>query len=363
MPTLAVEEGNLHHALTLALNAGRWNYALGCLQGLRDLYQQTGRNGEWARLVAEVTPAFIDPATDGPLPGREHQWSLIAEYRVRIAIDARDWPAATRLQNLSIAWNRDRAAEALAAPADHLTPDQRNQIRTLAASLQYLGIILYSQEDPDCLPHLQEALTLAQRIQNAATERALALSLGNAYLEVPALRDLGQAQRWYQRSLDLEPGHNRVGRAKSLALLAQVAYERFKEARDAAEPDTVLLEHLNAALHGYQEALVLLPADDADDLAAVHNRIGELYRQVGDTRQALHHYQQSIRHEEARGDTYGAGHARYNIALLLQDANRPGDALHYARAALHDYERTGPGAARDAADTRELITELEQGSE
>ena len=34
--------------------------------------------------------------------------------------------------------------------------------------------------------------------------------------------------------------------------------------------------------------------------------------------------------------------------------------LHYARAALHDFERIGPGAARDAADARDLITRLEQ---
>ena len=54
--------------------------------------------------------------------------------------------------------------------------------------------------------------------------------------------------------------------------------------------------------------------------------------------------------------------ARYNIALLLQDANRPGDALHYARAALHDYEKVGPGAAQMAAMTRTAITRLEHDS-
>ena len=104
--------------------------------------ERTGRDGEWARLVAQVTPDFIDPATDGPLPGREDQWSIITEYRVRLAMAARDWPAATRLQNLAIAWDRDQAAAALATPASQLTPAQRNQIRNLAVSLQYLGDIL-----------------------------------------------------------------------------------------------------------------------------------------------------------------------------------------------------------------------------
>ena len=129
-----------------------------------------------------------------------------------------------------------------------------------------------------------------------------------------------------------------------------------------AQPEPVLLGHLNAALRGYQQALDLIPADDAENLAAIHNQLGIIYGQAGDTRQALHHYQQSIAHEEARGNTYGAGQTRYNIALLLEDAGRPGDALHYARAALHDYERTGPGAAQDAATARDLIARLEQDS-
>jgi len=362
LPALAAEEGNLHHAFTIALDTGRWDDTTSCLQGLRALYQRTGRGGEWTRLVGQVTPAFIDPATDRSLPDRESEWSLITEYRVRLAIDARNWPAATRLQNLRIAWDRDKAAAALAAPASQLTPAQRNQIRTLTGSLQHLGLILYRQEDPGCLPHYQEALALAQRIQDTATENALALSLGNAYLVVPALRSLGHAQRWYQHSLDLTPEHNRVARARSLGQLARVAYERFLEARAAREPETVLLGHLNAALHGYQQALGLFPADDAGDLATAHHQLGVIYRQTGDARQALHHYQQAIRHREALGDAFGAGQTRCSIALLLLDDGRPGDALHYARAALHDFERTGSGADPHAARTRELITRLEQES-
>jgi tetratricopeptide (TPR) repeat protein len=360
VPTLAAEEGNLHHALALALDARNWNDATSCLQSLRALYLPTGRDGEWARLVGQVTPVIIDPAADYPLPGRENAWSLITEARAELAINARDWPAATHLQNLRITWNREQAAAALATLASQLTPTQRNQIRTLAASLQYLGLILYRQEDPGCLPQYQEALTLTQRIQDTAAENILALTLGNAYLNVPALRDLGQAQHWYRRSLDLTPEHDPVGRARSLGQLARVANERFLEGRAADEPETVLLGHLNAALHGYQQTLGLFPADDAENLAVSHNQIGVIYDLAGDTRQALHHYQLSIRHKEARGDTYGAGQTRYNVALLLEADDRPGDALHYARAALYDFERTGPGAARNASIAREYIARLER---
>ena len=334
----------------------------GCLQGLRVLYERTGRDGEWARLVDQITPDFIDPATGGPLPGRDDQWNIITDYRVRLAIAARDWPAATRLQHALIARGRDQAATAQATPDSQLTPAQRNQIRTLAVSLQSLGDILREQEDPGCLPHYEEALGLHRRIGARAEEAKLAGSLGNAYMQVTGLRDLGQAEHWYQHSLGHRAEHDRLGRAQTLWGLGIVAQERFREARAAGAAEPVLLTHLNAALDAYQQALGLIPAGDAEILAASTASSAASTVEARDSRQALHHYQQALAHEEARGNTYGAGQTRYNIALLLQAAGRPGDALHYARAALHDYERTGPGATQDAAKARELIARLEQDS-
>jgi hypothetical protein len=78
-----------------------------------------------------------------------------------------------------------------------------------------------------------------------------------------------------------------VGRARSLGSLGNVAYERFWGARDARQPEAVLLGHLQAALDGYQQALDLFPADDAEDLATVHNQIGNVYRETRNTRRAL----------------------------------------------------------------------------
>jgi tetratricopeptide (TPR) repeat protein len=360
VPVLRAEEGNLRHALALALDGGHWDDVTGCLQGLRVLYERTGRDGEWARMVAEVTPVFVDPDTDGPRPGRDQEWSMVTEYRVQLARAARDWPAATRLEDLRLAWDRGRAAAALAVPAGQLTDFQRRQIRSVAVSLTSLGDILRLQGDVGCLPHYREALALAQRIQDTALESALATGLGNAYLNVPDLRDLDQAQRWYQYGLDRVPENDRIGRAKATGQLARVAFARFGEARDAGQPEGVLLGFLNEALAGYQRALELFPADDAENLATAHNQLGVIYREAGEARRALHHYQQSIRFKEARGDTYGAGQTRYNIALVLWGDGRPGDALLYARAAQHDFERVGSGAAGVIARAKALVADLEQ---
>ena len=69
---LELEEDNLLRARHLARKNGWWKLIIGAMQGLRPLYEHTGRTVEWRRLVGELTPDLTDPATDGPLPGREH---------------------------------------------------------------------------------------------------------------------------------------------------------------------------------------------------------------------------------------------------------------------------------------------------
>jgi tetratricopeptide (TPR) repeat protein len=362
VPVLGAEEANLRHALDLARAAGLWQAAAGCLQALSVLYQRTGRDGEWARLVAAVTADFTDPVTGAALPGREEEWSIVTSYRVRLARQARDWATATTLQNTIIALDRDQAATALAAPVASLTPAQRNQTRDLAVSLVELGNILRAQNDPGCLPYFAEALELLQRIADRQAEAQVADTLGTAYLQVSGLRDLDQAEHWFQHGLSLRADSDQLGRGRDLASLGAVALERFSDARAAGEAESVLLDHLNAALRSYQQALDLNPADDHEMRAVTEHQLGNIYRQAGDTGQALRHYQQAIKHDEVRGDTYAAGQTRYSIAGLLAGGGRTADALIYARAALRDFERTGPGAADEAAKSRQLITSLETGT-
>jgi tetratricopeptide (TPR) repeat protein len=362
VPLLRVEEANLRHALTLARTSGLWRAAGGCLQGLKILYERTGRDGEWARLVAAVTPDVTDPGTGGPLPGRDEHWALITGYQVQLAWQGRDWATATILQNARITWYRDRAAAALEASPATLTPVQRDQILNLGIALSQFGNILLSQEAPGCLSHLKEALMLAQRTGDRAAEAQRAGSLGNAYLTVPGLRDMDEAEHWFRRSLSLRPDSDQLGRARNLQSLGSVAAERFDEDHAAGAAEAVLLTHLNAALRSYQQSLDLTPADDHEQRAITENQLGNIYSRVGDTRQALRHYQQSLHHDEARGNIFGAGQTRYNIALLLADAGRAGDALAYAHAALANYQQAGPGATAQANLAQQLIARLEQPS-
>ena len=359
LPVLRVEEANLRHALALARAHQLLEVAASCLQGLNQLYNLTGREVEWARLVSDIEDDYLDPVTDRPRPGRDEDYGVVMGYRVRIARARRDWPTATRLQTALAAWARGRAAPYHDLPPDRLDATARNRLRTVAVSEQDLGRLLREQRDPACLGHFQAAHDLCEQIGDTALQAIQALNLGNAYLFVPGLRDLDRARHWHQRGLDLKPDHNRIGRAAAHGALATVAYQRFLDARTASAPATELAAYLDTARARYQQALDLLPTDHHDYRAANHNQLGLIYSAVGDLPQALRQYQQSIHHQEARGNVYGAGQTRYNIALLLDAAGRPGDALHYAHAALENFRATGEGAAERIAQSEQLIRELQ----
>ncbi|MEI7733528.1 MAG: CHAT domain-containing protein [Verrucomicrobiota bacterium] len=199
---LALEEANLLHARRTARRHGWWDPVTSAMQGLDELYGYQGRLSEWSRLVAEITPDYCTQ-DDAPISGREDQYSLIMGYRVRLAQDhARDLPRAAALQEERVAWNRQQAAPDLALPPDAaLDPNQRNRIRSLGVSLEWLCHILREQNNPGCVAAYEECIRLYQRIQDTAGEATTCANLGHAYMQIPAIRNLDTAEGAYQRSL------------------------------------------------------------------------------------------------------------------------------------------------------------------
>jgi tetratricopeptide (TPR) repeat protein len=216
---LAAEEANLLYARQLARQHGWWDSVIGTMQGLRMLSDHTGRRAEWARLVAEIVPEFVDPQTDGPLPGREENWGLVTEYRVHLAREMRDWPEAEHWYHRSlelrderdrlgrgkchmqlgyVAFERFQEARSAGRPeaelvghlntavgfyhqALDLLPD--NAVNDLAVTHNALGVTYRNADDIDrALPHYRESIRLKEASGNlygAATTRfnvALALA-------------------------------------------------------------------------------------------------------------------------------------------------------------------------------------------
>jgi tetratricopeptide (TPR) repeat protein len=380
---LEAEEANLLHARQLARQQRRWPRVISVMQGLDTLHEATGRRLEWRRLVEEIVPDFIDPATEGPLPDREDDWSMVTEYRVRLAAEDLDWPQAERLQNGCVDWNR-REAEAVVArleaeegrPSEGNVPaalasrvrslgrqpagNDRNTIRSLAASLHELAEIQRDSGWAECVASYTESLGLTKAIDDRPATATVAFNLGGAYKYLPAIRDLALAERRYRESLDILSQSDNQGRAKCHMQIGSVAIERFYEAKVAGRAEKELFQHLNDALRAYQQALAMLPKHAVDDLAVAHNNLGEVYGRAGDLDHALPHYREAIRYREAQGNRYGAGRARYNVAILLAQHGRLPDARLYAEAALRDFESYGTRAADMVQLARQLLAEIDQ---
>ena len=342
---LKAEEANLLHARALARRHGWWAGVIRTMQGLRQLYEHTGRRAEWARLVQEIVPDFVEAATDGPLPGREQDWSLVTDYRVRLAQKARQWPEAERLQNMHVEWDRRRARE-----------EDPNSVRTLAVSLRELGEIQRETGRPECVKAYRESLDLAMQIGDRPGAAVAALSLGHAHLD---LRDLDEAERWYRKSLELRAEGDLLGGVGCLGQLGHVALERFKEARKAKKPESKLRGHLNDALRSYNQALDMTPPDAIGQLAVAHQALGSIHEEADDLDRALHHYRESIRFEELQGNLYGAGQTRYNVAFALRRAGRLSDAREYALAALRNFQDCA-SAADEIQQTLDLISDIDK---
>ena len=352
---LTAEEAYLLYARQLARQHGWWRRIISTMQGLRALFRHTGRMAEWHRLVEEIVPDFMDQVTDGPLPGREEEWSLVLEYRARLDIDTRRWEEAERLLRLRVDWRRSQVSPLLLA--DRMTWDDQesNAIRSLGANLQQLGNVQSERGKSECTRTIQEALELFQRIGDRDGSAGCAFSLGNAHKDVSSIRDLAEAERWAQQSLGMYQEHQKHHRAQCLGLLGNIVRERFKEARDAAQPRNELLRLLNEVLRYYRLALDLTPPTAVSDLAVGYNQLGGVYADAGYLDQALPHFQESIRYAEAHGNHYGAAHTRLNVSLVLARQGRLEEARQYAEAALKGFAPYGDRVTDAIQETRQLI--------
>jgi tetratricopeptide (TPR) repeat protein len=211
------------------------------------------------------------------------------------------------------------------------------------------------------LRHIEEDYNLSLRIIGDRPGAAItAYNLGHAYLTLPALRDLEEAEHWYRRSLELLHERDRLGRGRCHNQLGLMALERFKEARAAGHQEEELLRHLNDAARFYHQALDLLPPNALDDLVIAHGQLGNTYGRADDLNRALGHYQQAIRHAEAGANFYEAARYRFNVALALARAGRLADAREYAHAALRNYQTYGDRAAEEIERTQGLIADIER---
>ena len=355
---MVAEEDNLLAVRRLALARGWLNYAGYAMQGLRTLYDASGWRSEWQALVEEIVPVFVDPATDLPQQGVDEQiWEMVTEYRSDLAYEARRWKEAEHLGQLLVELTRCWAADALAVPQEKLGESERNTIRALAVAIQRLADIQYELSETACIASYEEAVDLMQRIGNRTGEASIAINLGNAYFELPAIRNLDRADKWYQCAFGLFSVGDYARRGKSLIALGNVAYKRFSVEKAAGALEEVYLKHWKCAVDYYRQALALFPEYAVEDLAMAHGSIGNVYSDAGQIDMARTHYDSTIGLYEQAGNIYSAAQGRHNMAGLLGRAGQLSDALYYAKAALRGYQSVANAEDR-IQDVQRMIDQI-----
>ena len=360
---LTFEEANLLHARQISLAQSWPNGIVNPMQGIKALYEHTGRWSEWGKLVEEILPEFVDAATDSPLPGREILWILVTEYRVKFAITKRQWEVAERLQRLSVDEARKRAAQALAISPETLNSSDYDAIRTLAVALSQLGDILRDKGKPECIAVYEEDYNLSLRIGDTSGAAVTAINIRKAIMSIPAIRDLAKAEIYKDKEEVLgNESKDPLVYAGVLAQQGHIEYERCQEAIKNGKPAEEQLRYLNSAKSCFEEALDCLPEDAYSYLALVHNQLGNIYAFADPIcfPVALNHWQKSIQYEEMQGNIYQAARTRFNVAINLFSENRPTDALLYAQEALENYQIYGDSAVADIEKTVNLIQLIQQ---
>jgi tetratricopeptide (TPR) repeat protein len=360
LAVVMAEEDNLLAAWRLARAHGWWGALIAAIQGLATLYSATGRRAALRRLINEVVPDFIDPASEGPLAGREQYWGMVTHYRVDLAEEELDRAEAERLLRVSVDWHRQSAQPALAVTPDRWDKKQHEKIQALSISLQRVAKIQLSQGNPICAATFREALDLANAIGDTTGQGIIAFNLGHVYKNVADLRNLDEAEGWYRKSLDLHDPDDRFGRGLCVAQLGSIAHQRFVDAWRAARPVEELGRHLAEASRLYEQVLDMLPATALTERGTAHNELGRIYADGGNIDLALHHYRQSIQYADNAGNELFAGGRRFNLAVTLAKGGRLIDARAYAKAALAIFQTFGDRAADRIQRVAALIAEIDQ---
>ncbi len=317
---------------------GWWQAEIGALHGLFTLYSHQGRLGQWDERLLSVAPDFVDGHL-APVPGREKWWSFVVDHKLRIAYRRRDLTEAERLARAIIVWERRECEQIKLEDPPRLNPSEKKKLRDLAIATARLADILRDKGNTGCLGLNEEALHIYRAIEDRIGVSIRLHNMGHVFKNVPRLRDLDKAARYYSQAYKSYPEQDRLARAQCLGQLGAVSLERLQEGINTGKSEHDLLIHLNAGIKYYRTALQMEPPDAVPDLARTHGQLGLAYHfsKTEQTR-SLHHFEQSVRYFDLSGEWFESAEVRMNAAQVLTSLSRFDEALVYVDEAIGIFE-------------------------
>jgi tetratricopeptide (TPR) repeat protein len=354
--TLKVNELNLRSALATSRRIDDWRKVLDLVFGLQVLFDSTDRWAEFARLVEEIAPEFVNPTTGAVVAGREAAFARIQNARSSILMQEHRLDEAERIQRDVVFRLREHMSVAKKSDIESASqePSDRDSRSSVAQAVLKLASIQKSRGSPESLKSYQEALELAQRAGDEELEGIVAYQFAGALI-VDENPDLDAAGYWLAYALDLTSKDDPVARGTVLSGLGSHSYTQFQ----AGGPEQEAHRRLNDSIKYLETALDVLPASNTEARAACHANLGLAYFSAGgDLNRSVLSFEKALVEYERLDDEYRAGQARLNLARVFEAAGDVKRASMFADAALRNFASLAPDAESDVREAQDFVANL-----
>ncbi len=323
----ASQTQNLWHSAQLGIQGQAWGNTLPLLHHLREALILNGREEEWEYTLAEVERMIKESPPSNEQLGYERL--DIQLLRLRAAEAQRKGQIELNDQLESI-----RLAAAMADDFQLVFGDEQDDAKTLeignirkAGALLKHGEIADSLKLPECLDFYFEALALSEN--SPSRQLNIILNIARAHLNIPALFDLHEYEKYSRIAVDL---------AESNSFLGQEALTRAKRSLGNALAELIqrgMLSGTDSAREAKAclEFSVNSPASSNETQAIAENGLGMLAAAEGVFNDAASHFIRAASLFEKMNDPAGTASSQTNAALSYARLKRKKESIELVRLA------------------------------
>jgi hypothetical protein len=284
-------------------------------------------------------------------PGREGAWDWIMTALASEAQRAGDYPKAEKLFHKLIASLRERwrSAKGSDPESDKLTGNN------LASALKSYAYMLRDKGEVSAADLLREAFQIAVQLGLQRLQADVASDLGEIYREMPAVRDLAQAEIWMQIALKLRGAQPSDARSELLLRLSQVRIQRFLSLADSEQGTRESRGLLDAAIANLQQARRETSQQNQSLLMMIEFQLGAAYGAMKSTAEAQNWLKKVLLRATALRDQGVISTVYVLLAHIAEEHGLSSEARVYAKAAMENNPARTPYDAEIRASLSKLL--------